>query len=502
MRHAGHRVGWHKEPFEIERNEDPTAEKLQAVVTTLLQFVCRNCRGLSLQYGLSAKTVRLEDCLGLRRLGRAFMFIVQMNCEGLPHIFAFCLDRSLEQRLLNFRHEFTPAPRNGLSQSPVNLFSGPSIGGAVIGDFAGRVQLCERYGQGLILRSTAAMRKKNVDRDFRNHSPRRAIRLVTHNELAVAVSPKIPPVAVRTRVKIPHNSSSHNVARLFVHRSSNPICLIHGSNQAAGLISARPLPGFFTLRGCAGLPASQRCPAFALPSPGPLLLHRSLHLFVPAWLHQQLRMALAGSTYLQLGSSRYRSCRGRGANSKSFAVWERQKNLSSSGEKQLPKLTCQPEILEGSRPGTSRAVGENAELDGIIQNVASKIVNDGHMLVSDIGWLNKWCSEMGRAGSYSQATSGEGPLLNHNRQRFAVGEGLHSNRVSSNRRLCFRETEFCAQRQRRRNIRRSSQGLAGRDEANATTRQLRASYRTAGKSLRKSECVVGLEGLEPANKRL
>jgi hypothetical protein len=78
----------------------------------------------------------------------------------------------------------------------------------------------------------------------------------------------------------------------------------------------------------------------------------------------------------------------------------------------------------------------------------------------------------------------------HNRQRFAVGEGLHSNRVSSNRRLCFRETEFCAQRQRRRNIRRSSQGLAGRDEANATTRQLRASYRTAGKSLRKSECVV------------
>jgi hypothetical protein len=197
-----------------------------------------------------------------------------------------------------------------------------------------------------------------------------------------------------------------------------------------------------------------------------------------------------GFTYLQLGSSRYRSCRGRGANSKSFAVWERQKNLSSSGEKQLPKLTCQPEILEGSRPGTSRAVGENAELDGIIQNVASKIVNDGHMLVSDIGWLNKWCSEMGRAGSYSQATSGEGPLLNHNRQRFAVGEGLHSNRVSSNRRLCFRETEFCAQRQRRRNIRRSSQGLAGRDEANATTRQLRASYRTAGKSLRKSECVV------------
>jgi hypothetical protein len=37
---------------------------------------------------------------------------------------------------------------------------------------------------------------------------------------------------------------------------------------------------------------------------------------------------------------------------------------------------------------------------------------------------------------------------------------LHSNRVSSNRSLCFRETEFCAQRQRRRNIQRSSQRAA------------------------------------------
>jgi hypothetical protein len=29
---------------------------------------------------------------------------------------------------------------------------------------------------------------------------------------------------------------------------------------------------------------------------------------------------------------------------------------------------------------------------------------------------------------------------------------LHSNRISSNRSLCFRETDFCAQRRRRRNI--------------------------------------------------
>jgi hypothetical protein len=78
----------------------------------------------------------------------------------------------------------------------------------------------------------------------------------------------------------------------------------------------------------------------------------------------------------------------------------------------------------------------------------------------------------------------------HNRQRFAVGEGLHSNRVSSNRRLCFRETEFCAQRQRRRNIRRSSQGLAGRDEANATTRPIARELPDSGEISSK----VGMRG--------
>jgi hypothetical protein len=79
----------------------------------------------------------------------------------------------------------------------------------------------------------------------------------------------------------------------------------------------------------------------------------------------------------------------------------------------------------------------------------------------------------------------------HNRsQRFSVDKGLHSNRVSSNRRLCFRETEFCAQRQRRRNHSAKFTENPGRDELTPQLGQLRASYRTAGKSLRKSECVV------------
>jgi hypothetical protein len=38
-----------------------------------------------------------------------------------------------------------------------------------------------------------------------------------------------------------------------------------------------------------------------------------------------------------------------------------------------------------------------------------------------------------------------------------LGAPPYSNRISSNRSLCFRETEFCAQRQRRRNIERNPQ---------------------------------------------
>jgi hypothetical protein len=72
----------------------------------------------------------------------------------------------------------------------------------------------------------------------------------------------------------------------------------------------------------------------------------------------------------------------------------------------------------------------------------------------------------------------------HNRsQRFSVDKGLHSNRVSSNRRLCFRETEFCAQRQRRRNHSAKFTENPGRDELTPQLGRLRASYRTAGKSL-------------------
>jgi hypothetical protein len=46
------------------------------------------------------------------------------------------------------------------------------------------------------------------------------------------------------------------------------------------------------------------------------------------------------------------------------------------------------------------------------------------------------------------------PLLVHHPKKFGLPTplDLHWNRVSSNRSLCFRETEFFAQRQRRRNI--------------------------------------------------
>jgi hypothetical protein len=111
---------------------------------------------------LPAKTVRLRYRLGLYRLGSAFVLLVQMYGERLAHSFAFCQDGSLEQRMLNFWRKFTPAPRHSLPQSPVNLLNRSRIRGTVIRDFAGKVQLRECRGQGLILRSLAGVRKKNV----------------------------------------------------------------------------------------------------------------------------------------------------------------------------------------------------------------------------------------------------------------------------------------------------------------------------------------------------
>src|SRR5262249_9155659 len=61
---------------------------------------------------------------------------------------------------------------------------------------------------------------------------------------------------------------------------------------------------------------------------------------------------------------------------------------------------------------------------------------------------------------------------------------LYSNRVSLNRGLCFRETEFCAQRQRR--SQRSWQGRSSRQHVG----QLGGNCPRAGKSLRTSDCVV------------
>jgi hypothetical protein len=58
------------------------------------------------------------------------------------------------------------------------------------------------------------------------------------------------------------------------------------------------------------------------------------------------------------------------------------------------------------------------------------------------------CVPVGR-GAFSNLWTKLGP----------PGGDLHSNRVSSNRSLCFRETEFCAQRQRGK-IERSSQKAA------------------------------------------
>jgi len=55
---------------------------------------------------------------------------------------------------------------------------------------------------------------------------------------------------------------------------------------------------------------------------------------------------------------------------------------------------------------------------------------------------------------------------------------------------CFRETEFCAQRQRQRNIQRSSQRAAAETKLTSQVGRFGGNYRMAGKSLRKSECAV------------
>jgi hypothetical protein len=56
---------------------------------------------------------------------------------------------------------------------------------------------------------------------------------------------------------------------------------------------------------------------------------------------------------------------------------------------------------------------------------------------------------------------------------------LHSNRVSSNRSLFFRETEFCAQRQRPQNIQRSSQRAAAEHGTDYATVRAATSVQTA-----------------------
>jgi hypothetical protein len=87
-------------------------------------------------------------------------------------------------------------------------------------------------------------------------------------------------------------------------------------------------------------------------------------------------------------------------------------------------------------------------------------------------------------------------------RRAEMDGDLHSNRVSSNRSLCFQETEFCAQRQKATKHPEKFTETAAETKLTPQLGQLGASYQTAGKSLRTSECVVGPGGLEPPTKRL
>ena len=61
--------------------------------------------------------------------------------------------------------------------------------------------------------SLPAMRKENVDRDFRNHPSGGPVRLVTDHEFTVPISRERPPVAVRTGVKLPRRRSCHDILR-------------------------------------------------------------------------------------------------------------------------------------------------------------------------------------------------------------------------------------------------------------------------------------------------
>jgi hypothetical protein len=73
---------------------------------------------------------------------------------------------------------------------------------------------------------------------------------------------------------------------------------------------------------------------------------------------------------------------------------------------------------------------------------------------------------------------------------FEIRIDFAVNDENPNRSLCFREAEFFAQRQRRRNVPGKFTETLAETKLTPQLGQLRASYRTAGKSLRKSECVV------------
>jgi len=87
-------------------------------------------------------------------------------------------------------------------------------------------------------------------------------------------------------------------------------------------------------------------------------------------------------------------------------------------------------------------------------------------------------------------------------RRAEMDGDLHSNRVSSNRSLCFQETEFCAQRQKATKHPEKFTETAAETKLTPQLGQLGASYQTAGKSLRTSECVVAdAVAVEPVSAR-
>jgi hypothetical protein len=87
-----------------------------------------------------------------------------------------------------------------------------------------------------------------------------------------------------------------------------------------------------------------------------------------------------------------------------------------------------------------------------------------------------------------------------NRARASRSIAAISNR-SPKTSLCFRETDFCRQRQTRRNGPNTSLYLKETHHA-AETRLIRVIIRQLVKSQFAPDCVVGPGGLEPPTKRL